>query len=156
MKIILISDTHGNFKALENVVLKNKNTDLFLHLGDGAAEYFKIKSIYKNLPFVMVKGNCDVAELPKQKTFNFNKFKLYACHGDSFDVKNGLDDYIKFAKNSKFNIIAYGHTHKRFIQQDENLCIINPGSLTFPRSFSASYGILTINNDVVEAKIVEY
>ena len=46
MKIIVISDTHGNEKKLENIILKHQDADLFLHLGDGAKEFFQIKSKY--------------------------------------------------------------------------------------------------------------
>lgn len=156
MKIVVLSDTHGNFNAFENVIMSNSDADLFLHLGDGATEYFKIKHIYKQTPIVMVKGNCDSANLDENKIFKFDEIKMFACHGHNFNVKQGLDEYIKFAKSSKFNIIAYGHTHKRFIQNDSNLCIINPGSLTLPRSFGPSYGIIEILNNKVTAKIVDY
>ena len=43
MKIIVVSDTHGNEKKLENIILKHQDADLFLHLGDGAEEFFKRK-----------------------------------------------------------------------------------------------------------------
>lgn len=129
---------------------------MFIHLGDGAYEYFKIKSTYKNIPIVMVKGNCDSFCLPFYRTFNFDGIKMYACHGDRFFVKDGLEKYIEFGKKYGYNIIAYGHTHKRFIQKDENLCIINPGSLSLPRNFGPSYSIITIKENIVEAKIVDY
>lgn len=158
MKIVILSDTHGDFNRLLNVVELNYDADLILHLGDGASEFFKVKQMVKNIPMVMVKGNCDSPgyNLEKEKTFNFNGISLYACHGDFFDVKNGLEKYIEFAKKFKFNIIAYGHTHKRLIQKTKDLFILNPGSLTLPRSYSASYLILTIKNKEYDAEIVEY
>ena len=156
MKIVILSDTHGNLNGFVNVILKHKDSDLFLHLGDGAREYLKIKSLYKDIPMCMVKGNCDVEDLPKQKTFNFNGITLFACHGDAFNVKQGLDEYINFAKKFKYNIIAFGHTHKRFIQNNDGLCVINPGSLTLPRSFGPSYCLLKIENNKILPQIVEY
>ena len=71
MKIIVISDTHGNAKDLENIILKHKDADLFLHLGDGAKEFLQIKSIYPDLPMEIVRGNCDFEHdfLPDEKTF---------------------------------------------------------------------------------------
>lgn len=156
MKIVVLSDTHGNFNGFYNVVNENKDADLFLHLGDGVAEFLKIKSIFKSVPIVMVKGNCDFYDLPKEKIFDFDGVLMYACHGDFFNVKEGLQEYVEFAKKFKYRIIAYGHTHKRFIQNEENLCIINPGSLTLPRSFGPSYAVLNILKGEVSAKIVEY
>lgn len=156
MKIVILSDTHGNLNGFLNVIDSNEDADLFLHLGDGAAEYFKVKEIYKNTPIYIVKGNCDNYNLPKHKTFNFDGISLHACHGDMFNVKEGLDEYLNFARASNFNIITYGHTHKRFIQNNGNLCIINPGSLTLPRTFGPSYCVLEIEKGKINAKIVEY
>ena len=45
MKIIVISDTHGNMHRLKDVVEKNKDADLFLHLGDGAEEFFEVQEM---------------------------------------------------------------------------------------------------------------
>lgn len=157
MKIVVLSDTHGNFNGFENVVQNNKDADLFLHLGDGALEYFKIKEIYKPTPMIMVKGNCDLKDLPTEKMFNFNGIRLFICHGDKFNVKQSLDEYVEFAKKQKFNIAAFGHTHKRFIQKQKDLCIFNPGSLTLPRTFGPSYAVLTIKDDgKFEIEIIDY
>ena len=156
MKIIILSDTHGNFNGFLDVINRNEDADLFLHLGDGSHEYLKIKEICKTKKIYMVKGNCDFLDLPEQKILEIGNKKLFACHGDKFNVKNGLDEYVEFAKSKNFNIITYGHTHIRFIQNDENLCIINPGSLTLPRSFGPSYCVLSIENDLIDAKIIEY
>lgn len=157
MKIVVLSDTHGNFNGFENVVQNNKDADLFLHLGDGALEYFKIKEIYKSTPMFMVKGNCDFYNLPKEKKFTFNGVSLFICHGDAFNVKQGLNEYVTFAKEKKFNIVAYGHTHKRFIQKEEDLCVFNPGSLTLPRTLGPSYAVLTIKDDgKFDVEIIDY
>ena len=38
-RIIVVSDTHRDYKSLERLVLMHKKTaDLFIHLGDGAQE----------------------------------------------------------------------------------------------------------------------
>ena len=157
MKIVVLSDTHGNFNGFEHVILNNKDADLFLHLGDGAIEYFKIKEIHKNTPMIMVKGNCDLKDLPTEKRLKFNGVSLFICHGDKFNVKQGLNEYVEFAKEQKFNIAAFGHTHKRFIQKQKDLCIFNPGSLTLPRTLGPSYAILTIeDNGSYDVEIIDY
>ena len=53
MKILLVSDTHGNNVALDALVKKYPNMDLYLHCGDSESDEY---SIY---PFRSVKGNCD-------------------------------------------------------------------------------------------------
>ena len=60
MKIIVFSDSHSNFDALYSVVSQNTDADLFLHLGDGEAEFEDIKSIFPQYTFEGVCGNCDM------------------------------------------------------------------------------------------------
>ncbi len=156
MKVLVVSDTHGNFNKLQSVIEKNKNyVDILLHLGDGASEYLKLKGIYKNLNMFMVKGNCDFVGLPDHKVLNLEGVNMFACHGDAFNVKSGLEDYIRFGENLNYDIIAYGHTHKRFIQYNEKLCILNPGSLTLPRESCPGYAIISIENKTVKAEFID-
>jgi Predicted phosphoesterase len=53
MKIVVISDTHGDLSALRRVALIEYDADLFLHAGDVEASPLDIS------PFAAVKGNCD-------------------------------------------------------------------------------------------------
>ena len=53
MKILLVSDSHGNNEALDLLTKNYPNMDIYLHLGDSESDEF---SIY---PFRSVKGNCD-------------------------------------------------------------------------------------------------
>ena len=70
-------------------------------------------------------------------------------------MKDGIDNYVEFAKGRGADIILYGHTHERFTKNQDNLYIMNPGSLSCPRSFGPSYGILNIGDDVI-MEIVDY
>ena len=35
MRIVLMSDSHGNYAAINNIVKRNLSADIFIHLGDG-------------------------------------------------------------------------------------------------------------------------
>lgn len=157
MKIVVVSDTHGNMNRLKDVVENNRNADLFLHLGDGAEEFFEVKTLYPSLSMNIVRGNCDFGydNITKHMTFDVCSHKIFASHGYTHNVKNGIDNYVAFAKESGADIILYGHTHERFTKNQDNLYIMNPGSLSYPRSQGPSYGILNIDDDVI-MEIVEY
>lgn len=45
MKILVISDTHGELKTAENVMLRHDDVDLTVHLGD----FYKDAKSWKNL-----------------------------------------------------------------------------------------------------------
>mgnify|MGYP003297992236 CR=1 FL=1 len=53
MKILLVSDTHGNNEALDKILKIHPDMDLYLHLGDSESTPELLR------PFVTVKGNCD-------------------------------------------------------------------------------------------------
>ena len=53
MKILLVSDSHGNCSALDILLKKYPKMDMYLHAGDLEVDE---KSI---VPFDCVKGNCD-------------------------------------------------------------------------------------------------
>ena len=158
MKIVVISDSHGNKSGLENIILKHQDADLFLHLGDGAEEFFKIKSKYPNLIMEIVRGNCDFGYgfLPDEKTFSAGSHKILASHGYKYNVKSGLDDYIQAARKKSADIILYGHTHKRLTKIENGLYIMNPGSLSRPRIGGPSYGIINVDNNQIDMNIIEY
>ena len=61
MKIIVFSDSHGNFNALYRVMEMHRDARAFFHLGDGQRELDDIEALYPEKEFHSVCGNCDLA-----------------------------------------------------------------------------------------------
>ena len=59
MRIIVMSDTHRDFFAIQELVQKHQDAEIFIHLGDGASEFSQIVTLYPNHKFLNVRGNCD-------------------------------------------------------------------------------------------------
>ena len=53
MKILLVSDSHGDDESLRKIANKHNNCDYYIHLGDSQSSPDLIR------PFVSVRGNCD-------------------------------------------------------------------------------------------------
>ena len=161
-KILVVSDTHGNAYALKKLISAYQNKiNLFLHLGDGEAEFFQMQNMFSNLKMIMVCGNCDLNlnnKLPKLKLLHIDGYNIIACHGHEFSVKQNLHYLQQTAKNLKANLALFGHTHIRHIQTDENenLTLFNPGSLSIPRTQKPSFGLITIKNKKIDAKIIDF
>ena len=65
MKVILLSDSHTNYAALEIVRDKYRDADLMVHCGDCLLKPEKMKG------FLAVHGNLDnPRELPLEETFD--------------------------------------------------------------------------------------
>ncbi|MGN0606378.1 MAG: metallophosphoesterase family protein [Oscillospiraceae bacterium] len=137
MRIIVMSDSHGDYFAVEEIIQRNLSADMFIHLGDGERELDKIVVKYPYLNIYHVKGNCDCGSFsPDILNLNLEYgHKLIAVHGHNHAVKydRSLEILKKAAKNNNSDIILYGHTHARDSRYDDGIFILNPGSASCPR-----------------------
>ena len=58
MKILVVSDSHGNFNVL-HAIYKKENPDYMIFCGDGTNDIRDLSYAYKELKYKMVRGNCD-------------------------------------------------------------------------------------------------
>ena len=59
MRILVISDTHGNEQGLLQAIEEQPSARAVIHLGDGAREAQAAADHFPGLPFYSVRGNCD-------------------------------------------------------------------------------------------------
>ena len=66
MRIVVISDSHGNKWNFYDVIDNEPTAEVFYFLGDGYREYEEIKDVYGGeKAFIGVLGNCDLgSDLP--------------------------------------------------------------------------------------------
>lgn len=152
MKCVILSDSHGNFFNMQKIIFKNINsTDLFIFLGDGVDDILKAKELYPQMNLIYSCGNCDNKQYNTNNGlyYHINDFhKILFCHGHQFKVKSTLSHIINNAKKNNANIILYGHTHISYTNFQDNILIMNPGSLDYNRDNTlASYGIIYLNGD---------
>jgi putative phosphoesterase len=154
LKILVLSDTHGNTTIAEEIV-KKEEVDLCIHLGDNFKD-----AVYINdklgLEVVGIRGNCDYEDYAEDEMIlDIEGHKLLLTHGHQYNVKMTLNNLYYKAKSLGCSVALYGHTHKNLKEETEDVLIMNPGSLTKPRGSKASYGILQVEEDGVRAKIIE-
>lgn len=159
MRIIVISDTHGNYSALENVMLRNADADWFIHLGDGERELeqFKVSNPAFERKIIHVAGNCDYSSMSHdQFVLPAAYCKIFATHGHLYGVKSSLEPIKNAAREYGCNIILYGHTHERFMKTEDGFYIMNPGSASCPRDCKApSFGHIDISLSGVVLNIAD-
>ena len=135
MEIVVVSDTHRDTHFIEKILKQHPNAKYFLHAGDSE---LNDREIY---PFETVKGNCDYFIRNKYKILDVLGVKIFMVHGDHLI----LDDDVLFAiaKNNQCDIIIHGHTHRPYYRKNEDVHILCPGSLVYPRSKNATYAVIT-------------
>ena len=149
--LAVTSDSHGDYDALEQVLLDNPNIDGLLFLGDGMREFEDLQNVHPELPMVGVPGNCDFwCRGPHTKMYQDKGLKLMLTHGHYYHVKTGLEYLLDAAKSSQVAAVLYGHTHREKIEQDSSgIWIINPGSLGFKKT----YALMKISENSIQAEM---
>lgn len=157
MRIIVMSDSHGNFNRVRKIVEMNKDTaQTFVHLGDGLEEFEDVHHINSQLHFVGVKGNNDWGSMEqKLRLLPLGGKNLILTHGDLYRVKYGLEDLRAAAVEAKADIALYGHTHQAHIDYQDGIYLINPGSVMDGHRTPCSYLALDITAQGVVPVIME-
>lgn len=159
MRIIVMSDSHGNYQALEDVILRNTDADWIFHLGDGESELdrFIVSHPVIAPKIIHVAGNCDYHSLSSNDfVLPVPGHKIFATHGHRYGVNFSLDNIKNAAKEKGCDIILYGHTHVRFNKIEDGFYILNPGSASIPRDNRApSFGHIDISAQGIVTNIAD-
>ena len=152
MKIVFVSDTHGDEEALKNIVDFANGYDAIIHTGDvlpyGVAHSCFISDYISTLDNIyFVRGNTDYFDGMRlmgkdvseyERIFSFDNLRIFATHG----FIKSMTTYEKEARENKCDILVYGHTHVKKLEKKDNLIILNPGSPSRPRDYAPSFAIL--------------
>lgn len=136
MKIGLISDTHDYIHNIRRAVreFNDKHVDVVVHAGDFVCP-IAVES-FEGVKLIGVLGNNDTDI--KELTSAFNKIEG-ELNGEVFET---VYDGIKFAvyhgtniakkeqlvKSGKYDVLVYGHTHRRDNRNIGTTRVINPGT----------------------------
>lgn len=154
MKILILSDSHGNYPLAIKALDKAGQVDHVIHLGDGADDVQIIENVYER-KVISVAGNCDFnASIPREIRTTIDHTDLFITHGHNYNVKMGIDQLYRKAAAEQASIVLYGHTHIAAIETISDILFINPGCLSKNCTFT-SYAILSIVNSEATAEIVE-
>lgn len=153
MRILVVSDTHGDKKTLHRVILSQPSAQVIIHLGDGQDDIEDEKFLYPEKMFLQVRGNCDWGcALPPVGQIQLENRKIFYTHGNLYNVKYELDEIKLAARLQKADIVLFGHTHIPYTEYEKGLYLMNPGSL---RGADATYGILDLTPQGVVTNLIQ-
>ena len=152
MKILVLSDSHGNLSHMEEAVLRVRPR-MILHLGDCWRDGEKIHDLFPDIPFRQVPGNCDYrpAEPAEQLLFLEDK-RVLMCHGHTYGVKQTLLNAGYAAEAQNLDLFLFVHTHKPLVDMRGKTLFLNPGSIG--DHFRPFYGVVTLENGRLDARTV--
>lgn len=150
--ITVISDSHGNRRALDELDGIFSECDTIIHLGDTSADGNFLRAKYPTKTHV-INGNCDIPPLGNdEEVIQVENVKIFACHGHGYSVKSTLFKLAARAKELGCAIALYGHTHAARCDEIDGVTLLNPGNYT--RYGNKSYLYLVVNGEKFTHKTV--
>ena len=151
MKILVLSDSHGNISAMQRCV-EEVQPHHVLFLGDCLRDAEHLREYYPALPMDTVPGNCDWGSLDEpERLIELGGIRILMMHGHTRNVKySGMSAYYA-AKEMGADILLYGHTHVPLVDYDGTLYTMNPGTVG-DRS-RGSYGVITISDGKIDCSV---
>lgn len=148
MRILIVSDTHRHEENLEIVLQREKNLDMLIHLGDSEGSEDYIRTIAE-CPCYIVKGNNDYfSNLNRDIKMTIGKYRVLLTHGHHYYVSLGTETIISEGRAQDIDIVMFGHTHRPLVDIREDITVLNPGSLSYPRQEGRipTYIMMTIDD----------
>jgi putative phosphoesterase len=164
MRIVVISDTHGNVDGASLLLSTVAGIDLVVHLGDHIADIWALAADLP-CPVVGVLGNEDRAEPgPSELVIPAAGAALLALHGHLFDLnpylpkdewERRMDELVAAARREHASAVLFGHTHRPYLEQRGGILLVNPGEI-YPGSESSSMAVLTVTSGDIAAEIQRF
>ena len=147
LRLLVVSDSHGDVRALVRAVRSQPDAAWVIHLGDGEQDVEEAQRFLKEKRVMQVSGNCDFcSSLPAVGSILLNGVRIFFTHGHLYGVKGG-DSRLKAAARAQgADVVLYGHTHVATAYYEDGLYVLNPGSVRD----RGSCGVV----DITEAGIV--
>ncbi len=157
-KILVVSDTHGDYRRLDYVIEQEKPFDMLIHCGDIQGDIGALLE-GADYPYYAVKGNCDTfSSLPELLTLKVGYYQLMITHGHKLDVKYSKKLLLYEARKNHADVVLFGHTHipEVYRVKDQGTLVVNPGSLAYPGQFPRvpTYAVLTISEDDLPSAVI--
>lgn len=144
MRLVVVSDSHGDKWKLFDAIEKEPSADVIYFLGDGFREFNELYNEYSGKKCIIgVQGNCDLgSDLPTKDVRTLENAKIYATHGFVERVKYGPYDLEIAARENGCNLVLFGHTHQPTSYYKDGIHYFNPGSLR-----NGFYGVVDITDN---------
>ena len=158
-RVGVFSDSHGDKRALSELLEKMGYLDAVCFLGDIASDAEYLESQLLALPnhprFYAVKGNNDYACMLQETIIaEIGGKRFYMTHGHRF---TSLMNLALRARENEADVALFGHTHAPLCEEAYGVLLVNPGSAgNYCRGGAARASVIEIGREhmrVLEVKL---
>ena len=151
-RVGVFSDSHGDQKALYDLMEKMGYLDAVCFLGDVSRDAMFLSDLCSGLPqkpaFYGVRGNNDLASmLPDSLIADLGGVRAYMTHGH---LCAGPLSLAYLALENECSVALFGHTHIPFYSYEQGVLLVNPGSAgNYCRGGAARASVLEITGEKI-------
>ena len=133
MRVLVVSDSHGSNVNLNRALDEAGEIDHLLHLGDLEGSEHFIEA-FVSCPYTLISGNNDYfSDIDREQELTLMGHRIFMTHGNRYGVYYNAEGVKEEGLRRGADIILFGHTHCPYIEQEEGLLVMNPGSISLPR-----------------------
>ncbi len=152
MKLLVISDTHGNFTLTLKAHSLAENVDIIVHLGDGSSDADMLRELL-DIDVKNVAGNCDIgSNAPREQVWECEGKRILLTHGDAYGVKAGLGRLKRRALEVRADLVLFGHSHHATQETYSDILFLNPGTM-INQTLHKSYAIVDVTPNGISASL---
>ena len=159
MKILVVSDTHGelnNVRKLVDLCKSEIKPDIIIHLGDDSPDAEPFKEL--NVPLYVVPGvfepHYKEPTTKRRLVVELEGLKFLLSHTDTKHQNDPPEekDPQEMLNSGEVDVLLHGHTHIPKIELRGRKLIINPGHLktTDKKGYPPTYAVIDIDQDKVK------
>lgn len=147
-KIVVMSDSHGYHRAIEEVRDLEPDGDVYVHCGDSEAEPELLEG------WVVVRGNNDwFYPYDEEVVLEIEGVRFLVTHGHRYGYYNRKEAMVDDLKRHYCDVLLSGHTHVPQFEEESGFYLINPGSTTLPRRGSDKmYCVINVDDGKIDVK----
>ena len=157
IKVLVFSDSHGRNLEMY-AAIEREQPRAVIHCGDCYEDAEELRRAYPNLTVYAVLGNNDWhSDAPREATVRCAGVRIYFTHGHREWVSARSPGSVPVrAESAGCQIALFGHTHRVYMEQHGSVLVINPGSISLPRSGPATYCRLTLEDGgILDTEILD-
>ncbi len=165
MRILVVSDTHGelnNVKRLVEVCRAEIKPDVIVHLGDDSPDAEPLREL--NVPLYVVPGVYEShyrePSTKRRLIVELEGLRFLLSHTDTRHQNDPPEerDPQEILNSGEVDVLLHGHTHIPKIELRGRKLVVNPGHLktSDKKGYPPTYAIMDIDSDRVKIVIREF
>ena len=146
MKVLVISDSHGEEYDMFEAIDREEPVDMVIHCGDIVKGYDRLRDKV-NCTLHVVAGNMDYdPDMDRIKEIDICGHSAIVTHGHRYQLHGDASALYYLAAENQAELVFFGHTHVPVIKEEGSVMLINPGSISLPRQHGRkrSYAVGTV------------